>query len=352
MRLLLSLLALGVLLLIPVQAQDDSPPSWCVSVWFPSSEDPDGLGSIAANAAVISEVHPFWYTPRADGSIAIAEYTAAYAEDPDLLDVWRAAGLRITPSIFAGVSDVIMTPEARATHIEQIVALVERMDYDGIDIDYEGFGLPARDAFSLFIEALSEALHERGRLLSVTVHAKTDDAGAWEGAASQDWTRLAPPADVFRIMTYDYTSRNQPPGVIGPLAWTLDVLAYAETITDLQKVRMGLHFYGYRWIRYQAPAMNITWRRVQEWVTNFGAVIQRDSASGEAFAEIDPPRLPRQIAYVADAEGLRFKLEPVLAAFPMLGGVSIWGMGGEDPGNWEVLRELRPPSCVFASQND
>ena len=59
-------------------------------------------------------------------------------------------------------------------------------------------------------ENLKES-EERFRLISETIHFgvfETDDQGSWGGAAAQDWDRLAAAVDVFRIMTYDYTSRN------------------------------------------------------------------------------------------------------------------------------------------------
>ena len=166
-----------------------------------------------------------------------------------------------------------------------------------------------------------------------------------EGAAAQDWTRIAPAVDVFAIMTYDHGGRNAPPQPIGPTPWTLDVLEYAASITDLSKVRMGLHFYGYTWPRGNPPATTLNWEGVQRYIDSFKPEIQRDPANMEAFIDFKPVGLPRQVVYFADATSVAFKVEQALAAFPELGGVAIWGLGGEDPANWDVLRDLRPAAC-------
>ena len=63
----------------------------------------------------------------------------------------------------------------------------------------------------------------------------------------------------------------------------------------------------------------------------------RDPADMEAMIDIKVPGLPRQTVYVADAEGLAFKLEHITSAFPELGGIAIWGLGGEDAALWDVL---------------
>ncbi|MCA9913871.1 MAG: hypothetical protein KC496_11005 [Anaerolineae bacterium] len=331
-------IGLLLIIMVSVQAQENATDTmerdWRVSVWYPSSESGGGFESIVANQDLIEEVNPFWYTPAPDGHlIATAE-----AENEAQLAAWREARLLILPSIFASVPDIIGEP-IRDVHIAAIVETVTRMDYDGIDIDYEGFPAATREDFSLFVEGLAQELQAIDKLLSVTVHAKTDDVNAWDAALAQDWQRLAAVADRFKIMTYDYTNRNEPPGPISPPDWVLDVLTYAETVTDLSKVQMGLHFYGYTWQRGTPPATATAWSGIQTYIENFDLVIERDLASQEAFIDFKIVGLPRQVVFFADPVGLAYKLEQVQAQFPNLGGVAIWGIGGEHPELWHVLRE-------------
>ena len=319
-------------------AQDDAG-SWCVSVWYPSSEHPGGLDSIMNNIAQIDEVNPFWYTARPDGTVD--RYDGA--EDVEKLAAWRDAGLLILPTI-ANASPFAVAEDVRDVHIDTIVALVERMDYDGIDIDYESFPLWTRDDFSLFIETLAERLHANGRLLSIAVHAKTADQTTFEGSSAQDWARLAPAVDMFKIMTYDYTNRSSDDaGPIGPPSWSRDVLTYAATVTDLSKVRLGLHFYGYRWQRNDVAT--ITWESAQRTIESYDLTVERNPADMEARFTLKVTGLPRQTYFFADAAGLEYKLDMILTHYPDLGGVSIWGLGGEDPANWDVLRSYRQGEC-------
>ncbi len=337
---LFPLLLLLAVFIIPAYADDDTRAAWCVSVWYPSSEFPGGMESITQNADLINEINAFWYMPAPDGSLITlprAENTAEIAE-------WQAAEMLIIPSIFGSVPDVI-SAELREAHVAAIVQTVLRMDYDGIDIDYEGFPSGTREDFSIFIEALRDALHAEDRLLSVTVHAKTNE-GVYEGALAQDWTRLIPASDIFRIMTYDYTSRNRPPGPIAPPAWVLEVIGYAQTITqDLSKIRVGLHFYGYSWQRGTPPATTVAYTGIQNYLQNFALEIQRDPADMEAFIDFRVQGLPRQVVYFAEPIGLGFKLDQIAASYPDIGGVSIWGIGGEHPELWDTLR-MYTPGCV------
>jgi spore germination protein YaaH len=334
------LLIVCILLLSGAAVAQDAAPSWCISVWYPSSEDPGGADSIKANLDLIDMINPFWYTPLPDGTLA----AQPGAEDAEQLTEWREAGLVILPSIFSSLWGMLETDQTRAFHIQEIVDLVERMDYDGIDIDYEAFAQSTRDDFSTFIEELSVELHARGHLLSIAVHAKTDDAGSWEGAAAQDWQRLAPAVDVFTVMTYDYTASDKPPGPIAPPEWVTDVLTYAASVTDLSKVRMGLHFYGYSWMRGQPPAAPITWASAQRLINSFTPEVIRED--DEARFDLDVRGLPDQTIYFADARTITRRLSDVYEQFPALGGIAIWGLGGEDPNNWDALRSDRPAECM------
>jgi len=349
MNLSLSFLLLAFLALIfPAAAQETDTAttpesSFCVSVWYPSSEHPGGYDSLMDNLDVIDVVHPFWYNPAPDGGLLATNG----AEDPEKLAAWREAGLLILPSIFSGISHVIMDETVREAHIQTITETVVRFDYDGIDIDYEGFALNTREPFSAFVEGLSAALHAEGKLLYVTVHPKTDDAGAWEATAAQDWARISAAADVVNIMTYDYTSRNEPPGPISPNAWVSDVLGYAETMGGVAHFRVGLPFYGYGWTRGRPPASAITYEAVMRTVETFGLETTRDPESGEIVAELKQRGLPSRTVYLEDAQSVSNRLTPVIDLYHSLGGAAIWGIGGEDPALWDVLRDLRPAQCEF-----
>lgn len=327
----------GLVLSVAAAATPAFAESWCVAVWHPSSEHPHGAATVTANLDVIDIVYPFWFTPAGDGTLlsqAGSNWEAQVAQ-------WRAGGALVMPSVFSTLSSYLQEPQLTA-HIAEILALAEEHDFDGIDIDYEMFPLATRDAFSSFIERLAEGLHAQGRLLAVTVHAKTDDEQAFESARAQDWPSLAAAADIFNVMTYDWTNRNEPPGPIAPISWVGDVVQHALTHMEAGKLGVGLPFYGYSWRRGRPPAHATTWEAAERMVTQFGLAPVREPDSQELQIELDVTGLPRQDVTISDA----LTLEARLGALPSgVGGVAIWGVGGEDPENWRVLAERRPAEC-------
>lgn len=335
---LVALLVAGSLAWAQPGQSPTTPASWCVAVWYPSSEHPGGADAILANSDVIDVVHAFWYTPDSHG--ALLDQSGSRAAEQ--VEQWHAAGLLVIPSVFAGHWGYL-SDEVRPAHVEAIVTLVEERGYDGIDIDYEMFALETRDVFSTFIEELADALHGNGRLLAVTVHAKTEDQSPFPSAAAQDWVRLARAADIFNLMTYDYTNRNEPPGPVASIPWVGEVVEYALTTTTSERVRVGLPFYGYSWRRGRPPATATTWEAADRMVTQFGLEPQRDPLGHELAIELDVTGLPRQQLFVSDAQTTSARLD----VLPAVGGVAIWGIGGEDPANWQVLRDQRPAPCAL-----
>ena len=308
-----------------------------VTIWAPVAGFLEQQ-TLQQNADILDEVNFFWYTLARDGSIEGGIQAA------EAVRVARETGLRVVPSILNGgfdrqrVADIIQDPARRAQHIADILALIRDNDFDGIDIDYESLYPEDRDDFSLFIEELSEAMQAEGKLLSIAVHAKTDDAGAWSGPAAQDWARLGAAVDEFKIMTYDYHSGGSEAGPIAPLDWVDDVLTYAATVVPPEKTWMGVPFYGYDWSGSIGKSLN--WRQAVKLAEQNGAVIQRDPTSAEAWFSYSDGK---QTVYFNDAETMMARLDIMRNNHPDIAGIAIWPLGGEDPANWTTIRESMQP---------
>jgi spore germination protein len=282
---------------------------------------------------VLDEVNFFWYTLGADGSIQ-GGVMASQA-----VQVARDAGLRIVPSIVNGgfdaqrVSLVVNDPARRQQHIQDILALVLVHDYDGIDIDYESLDPADRDAFSLFIEELAAALHAEGKWLSIAVHAKTDDAGAWGGAAAQDWARLGAAVDSLQDHDLRLSQRRQrgrPHRAAGLGGRGAELRGHGRAAGKDLHGRAGLRL---QLDRLRAQSLN--WRQALQLAEQQGAQPQRDPASGELTFSYDDGR---HTVYFNDGETLAGRLALLREKHPNVAGIAIWPLGGEDPANWTAIR--------------
>jgi len=325
-----------------------------VAAWMPSSWDGQrARASWQAQREYIQELSPVWYQLEATGSGAIRRYEGAC--DLALVEEAHASDTLVLPLInnhypgvgfdSAPVATVIHDPTLRAAHVETLVGEVLACQYDGIDLDYESLnGADDREAFSQFVEELAAALHQQGKLLSVTVHPKTEEPGTWSGPQAQDWARLGAAADRFRVMTYDFHWQGGTPGPIAPLWWMEDVTSFAISAVSPDRVYLGIHFYGLDW--GDGPAEALEWEAVQDRMVAHGASrnwAARDRV-GRAVAEpcfTYTAGLVRHEVWYADKASVAARLR--LVEQHGLGGVAIWRLGGEDPGNWTSISRIMHP---------
>jgi spore germination protein len=338
----------------PVPSAPEQVAAWGrVAAWMPASWDgARARASWQAQQAHIDELSPVWYQVDASADGSVVPYSGA--RDAALVAEAHAGGTLVIPLInnaYGGVFDpapvsaIIHDPARRAAHAAALVSEVLAYGYDGIDIDYESLnGQDDREAFSSFVEELAAALHAEGRLLSVTVHPKTAEPGAWPGVQAHDWSRIGAAADRVRVMTYAYHYSTGGPGPIAPLFWMEEVAAFAASVMPPERVYLGIHFYGLDW--GNGPATALEWEDVAERSATYRVSSRWEGAGalGQAIAEpwfsYVAGGTEHQVWY-ADSRSVAARLQ--LVPRHRLGGIAVWRLGGEDPGNWTAIAAVFDP---------
>jgi spore germination protein len=309
-----------------------------ISAWLPDSFDSVNRQSFEANADILDEVSPFWYSANARGDIL----HGSDARDKTLVELAHSKNVLVIPTIHNilttdPVPSIIRSPERRARHIRNIVDEVLANNYDGIDIDYELLDSSLRPDYSAFITDLAKELHAQGKLLTIAVHAKTADYDGLGGF--QDWAVLGQAVDRLRIMTYDYHWRGGGPGPVAPIYWVRAVADYAKTVVDPAKVVIGVPFYGYNWPP-GGDAIAQTWTDINDLIQSNKLEVNLKESDSNGLVEENwitySSRLGRRTVYFATSRSLEAKIDLVQQLD--LAGIAIWRLGGEDPRNWQVIR--------------
>jgi spore germination protein len=309
-----------------------------IAAWLTSSFNSENRSSFEANADILDEVSPFWYSANARGDIL----HGSDARDKTLVELAHSKNVLVIPTIHNilttdPVPSIIRSPERRARHIRNIVDEVLANNYDGIDIDYELLDSGLRPDYSAFINDLAKELHAQGKLLTIAVHAKTADYGGLGGF--QDWAVLGQAVDRLRIMTYDYHLRGGGPGPVAPIYWVRAVADYAKTVVDPAKVVIGVPFYGYNWPP-GGDAIAQTWTDINDLIQSNKLEVNLKESDSNGLVEENwityGSRLGRRTVYFATSRSLDAKIDLVQQLD--LAGIAIWRLGGEDPRNWQVIR--------------
>ena len=131
--------------------------------------------------------------------------------------------------------------------LDAVLAQMERKGYLALDLDFEY--IPADDAarYADFAAYARERLRAAGYTLSIALAPKTaaNQPGLlYEG---HDYGALAAAADRLLLMTYEWGYTYGPPMAVAPIGPVRQVVRYARTETEGQKLLLGVPNYGYDW---------------------------------------------------------------------------------------------------------
>jgi spore germination protein len=310
---------------------------------------------VLANRKDVNEVSPWIYGISAGGAI-VPQYppSAASTITADIARL-RAAHLRMVPSIanitggawdYRPISRILHDPVLMRQHINAIVALVQRQDYAGIDIDYEELHAGDRQVFTQFVTELAAALHAHGKILSVAVFPQTATPKSNQANAAQDYAALGKAADQVRIMGYNYHWANSAPGATAPIGWIRSLLRYATSQMPASKVVLGIPLFGYDWPDGQASAATVSWLQALRLSRQYHAVANYSKASqAPYFSYVGGGR--SHTVWFENAASSKAKFEAVKGEG--VAGIYLWMYGYEDPGTWSALRAVLPTSGPGAS---
>ena len=375
------LLVLTSLVSFTQEANAGSQPRKVLSGWIPYYSMNKALPAAVANADIVREVMPFWYTLKFNGAKKLPVVTDLYAPaNPSVpiaipLATMRNSGFTIIPTITDGTSELVLAkllanPTSRTQVVNAITDLVMTNNYDGIDLDFEGFAFVDKNTtwnstkpnWIAFVKELSGVLKSKNKLLSVSTPYMYDPAGAQKGYFVYAWADIAPYIDRLRIMTYDFSVSK--PGPLGPLAWTERTIKYAISVMPASKVYVGIPGYGRDWVtkvegtcpkevanvvRVGAKAATFVLRDAAALAQSYGVIPTYDETlgevnftytkvySGQTAAGLATTCTATRTAWYQDARSFTSRIGFVSKY--RLGGVAQWTFGMEDMAGSQAIRD-------------
>jgi len=381
-RIGLALLLFSSLLVAPSAQANENIPRKILTGWIPYYSMKTSLPAALNNTDLIKEVMPFWYTLKYSAKSKKSSIADLYAPaNPSVpmsvpLAAMRSANLQIIPTITDGtekdvLAGLLKVPASRTQVVSTIMNLVRTNNFDGIDIDFEGFAFvdsnttwkSTAPAWVAFIKELSTALRAENKILSIATPYVLDPAGKQKGYFVYAWADIASYIDKLRIMTYDYSVAKV--GPIGPLAWTERTVQYAISIMPASKVFVGVPGYGRSWVtavngvcpanvsksvKVGAKAATFVMRDAQTLAATYGATPTYDEKFGEVTFSY------QQVYNGTTASGLATSCTASRTAWYQdtrswatraalvnkyrIGGITAWTLGMEEPLAMEAIRNV------------
>jgi spore germination protein len=306
----------------------------------------EGPNVVAANRGSFNEASPWIYGIARNGQI-VPQVPERAAETATGMEQLRRSGVPLVPTIanvtngkwtYEPVAAMLHDPAVMTRHVNDVVALVQREGYAGIDIDYEDLRAGDRELYTTFVTTLADALHAKNKILSIAVFAKTTDAGEDQRNVAQDYAAIGAAADEVRLMAYDYHWAGSEPGPVAPITWVRQTLDYAKTQIPPEKIVLGVPVAGYDWVDGRGEV--VSWLQCFGRTKAYHATLQYDRLSqSPSFRYTDAQGREHEV-WFENAESTSAKLEAVKVAG--IRGVYLWMIGGEDDRTWSTLHHILP----------
>jgi spore germination protein len=295
--------------------------------------NPDSIKRFAEHADRFDAVFMEYYAMTADGlPVRRDRYTATFSKARAIAKKHQVQfyGMINNYADDKGIEDfdpirlhkALATSESRLAFASGIVKMLKQDGAAGVDLDLESIKGDDRDNYTAFVTTLSRMLHREGLKLSVTVQAKAEVVGSWDGVKALDYKALGAAADRFNIMTYDFSWSTGPEGPIAPNDWVERVMKFGASQMSASKVAMGIACYGYDWSK--KPAGNPEWSEFKKLPFTI------DPKSGEYISGM---------THYSGLEAFRQKYQ--MATKLGIGSVAFWYCGSEDPKVWAMLSNRR-----------
>lgn len=228
--------------------------------------------------------------------------------------------------------EVLSGAENRSNLTKNILSLIKKNSFDGVNIDLECVPPGDRAFYNAFLVELKEKLKPYGYILTVSIPAKTWDNPAREWSGAYDYRFIGKTADLVTLMTYDEHWSGGEPGPIASLPWVQQVLDYAVNTIPKNKILMGVAAYGYDWS--PGGVRTVRWSEAEALAAKYGGVRWDDRYSSPYFVYCDEKGTKHEVWY-ENEYSMGLKLDLVNSY--NIAGIGVWRLGFEDDDFWETV---------------
>lgn len=212
----------------------------------------------------------------------------------------------------------LLREEHRGKLIDNLVAIVQTYNLDGVDVDLEGSDID--NNYENFVVELAKALRRHNKLITAAIAVYYKDQLSDRALAQYDFVN---------VMSYDRTGpwRPEKPGPHSTYEHAAEDLEYFGTVRNIprEKMTLGVPFYGYGYgPELTSPAISMNFREI---VSTF-----KGAEAADQWTRDDG-----KIIYYNGIPTIRKKTQ---LAREKAGGVMIWQVRGDARGRKSLLKTI------------
>ncbi|MCD5323728.1 MULTISPECIES: glycosyl hydrolase family 18 protein [Pontibacillus] len=296
---------------------------------------------MSALGRYLTTIYLFSYNPNQDGTLSSLPLNNSVAE------AWRKgispfatltnlSGSGFDPEL---AHDLMANENKRKKLIENLYMVLDRHDYKGVVIDFEGLRPEDRSLFSSFIKQVGERLHPHNMEVHIAVPPMSGSRSP-SYAAAYDYKTLGRYADSLFLMTYNWHWLGGASGPIAPIQEIKKTLDFATSVVPREKLMLGIPMYAYDWVvskeGVKGKAYSVQ-HAISKYIQHESSIHYDEQSEAPWFRYKDEAGRTHEV-WFEDPRSL-------LAKFELVRGYRLGGMGA-----WQLDFSIRQSETLLRSE--
>lgn len=312
---------------------------------------PSSYESFVNNTDFISELGLFLFRLNENNPTEIEkfmEFTDNYVEN--LVSISHKNNIKILPVIHnllyktGGtttsknvVKQMVSTKANRQTFIQNIIKLIEKYDFDGVNIDIEDVYQEDSENLSKFYTELGTELKKKGYYLSASVPSRISDEPFNPFSDPFDYSVIGKAVDEFVVMLYnEHGWPGSGPGPVVSIGWMEKVLKYTLTKMPAEKIMAAVSVFGFDFNLTTGKNTYVTYQMAMDLAKKYNKQVMFDEETKTPMFAYVYENGDNHEVWFENAESIQAKIQ--LAWDLGIKGIALWRLGMEDPNIWTMLR--------------
>ncbi|TCO72313.1 glycosyl hydrolase family 18 protein [Marinisporobacter balticus] len=313
---------------------------------------PSSYDSFVNNTDSISETGLFLFQINKENPTTIVkfgDFTDAYVED--IVSVGHRQNVKMLPVVHNllykngsqtmskdVVKELVSNKQNRQAFIQNVIKLIERYNFDGINIDIEDVYLEDSENLSALYTELGEALRRKGYYLSGSIPARVSDEPFNPFSDPFDYETIGKAVSEFVVMLYnEHGWPGSGPGPVVSIGWMERVLKYTMTKMPKEKIVAAVSVFGFDFNLTTSKNTYATYDMAMKLAKKYNKEIIFDEKTQTPMFAYEDEQGNQHEVWFENAESIYAKIQK---AWEMgIKGIALWRLGMEDPNMWSMFKE-------------
>ena len=239
-------------------------------------------------------------------------------------------------------NEIFTNKEAEDRLIENVANNMKQKGYKGLNIDFEFIYPKDREGLLSFIEKMKKRMTQDGYYMQVALAPKTSAAQKGLLYEAHDYPAIGKVTDHVLLMTYEWGYLYGPPMATSPVNKVQQVLDYAVSAIEPQKILLGVPNYAYDWtlpfVKGESRADTISNQEAIRRAAKYRVNIIFDEQAQSPYYFYTDEENQIHVVWFDDVRSMDAKMRLI----PKYGldGAGIWQIMSFFPGLWNVTGAL------------